>query len=575
MLESKQALNLNISSQCLQLLFQLVYGFTAYDGKSVQEGANYFIAVRNCTGLPLTVRLQDDGGIANMMDGTAQVNVDSLDKAFFAGLAEMQIAERVAICWVELHELVPFIRVFLRIPFLREVGKSDYFGSSFELFLCEPENGEDHSVKSADESEVKSALPDTSHPPFLFPVLSFVNQQSDSLGQTVVISVVSKEEQSQWTRYANEIKKRYDASLSATASEVLPPRYGVLYFSAEDSTLATALPAHPSLALLQMGLPFRRIRKRSLLFEFDGYPSFSCNVDELKEQAVLLDSKDMNSLQFLIRSEMKRGRKVITVGTPIEVCNETACVLSYSIKENIRKKQRDEKEKEVRDEDDKESDEKENEDYDEEDEEDYDEDYDEEDEEDDDEEDKEDDKKHQMHMVDTKKTVARETAEIEMEKGRNYFVPYLFLENGLISFQLNNAKSTTKAKTVSTELILTKKANGTINFGTTDDPIYLSACEEIREIPIMGMPGITLTTFRLVFSDILEVENCIPEPLEMGFVNPSGRMLAIRMIRPGGREIIRQFMFLKREGTRISLRLAERNFEFSQYKDSIAVSSIE
>lgn len=565
--ESKQALNLNLSSQCLQSVFQLVYGFSTYKkGNSLQEGANYFIAVRNCSGLPLSVRLQDDGGIANLMDETAQVNVDDMDKTFFAGLAEVQIEGRVAICWVEFHELVPFIRVFLRIPFLREVGKSDYFGSTFEVFCCESENGDDSYSengdnsyskntddsysKSADDSYSKSAdgpamgsaRSDACSAPLLFPVLSFVNQQADSLGQTATILVASKEEQLLWIRFANEMKRRYETFLSSTASEVLPTRYDVLYFSEADSTQATALPAHPSLALLQLGLPFRRLRNRSLLFEFEGYPSFSCNVDELKEQAVVLDSKEMNTLQFIIRSEVKRGRKVITVGTPIAICNETSCLLSYSIKSNRRRRRRRREEEEISESEKSEDD--------------------------------------VMEIKEEKKSKIKESTDpevenqIQMEKRRNYFVPYLNLEKGSVSLSMQNTKNPSKTKKISTELIQTNKANGTMNFGTPDDPIYISACEEIREIPIMGIPGVTLTTFRLVFSDILEVENCIPEPLEMGFMNPEGRLLAIRMLRPGGREIIRQFMFLKREGIRISLRLAERNFEFSQYKDSIAVGMV-
>lgn len=549
--ESKQALNLDLSSQCLQSVFQLVYGFSTYKkGNSLQEGANYFIAVRNCSGLPLSVRLQDDGGIANLMDETAQVNVDDMDKTFFAGLAEVQIEGRVAICWVEFHELVPFIRVFLRIPFLREVGKSDYFGSTFEVFCCESENGDNSYSKNADDSYSKSAdgpamgsaRSDACSSPLLFPVLSFVNQQADSLGQTATILVASKEEQLLWIRFANEMKRRYETFLSSTASEVLPTRYDVLYFSEADSTQATALPAHPSLALLQLGLPFRRLRNRSLLFEFEGYPSFSCNVDELKEQAVVLDSKEMNTLQFIIRSEVKRGRKVITVGTPIAICNETSCLLSYSIKSNRRRRRRRREEEEISES------EKSEDDF--------------------------------MEIKEEKKSKIKESTssevenQIQMEKGRNYFVPYLNLEKGSVSLSMQNTKNPSKTKKISTELIQTNKANGTMNFGTPDDPIYISACEEIREIPIMGIPGVTLTTFRLVFSDILEVENCIPEPLEMGFMNPEGRLLAIRMLRPGGREIIRQFMFLKREGIRISLRLAERNFEFSQYKDSIAVGMV-
>lgn len=542
--ESKQALNLNLSSQCLQSVFQLVYGFSTYKkGNSLQEGANYFIAVRNCSGLPLSVRLQDDGGIANLMDETAQVNVDDMDKTFFAGLAEVQIEGRVAICWVEFHELVPFIRVFLRIPFLREVGKSDYFGSTFEVFCCESENGDDSYSKSADGPAMESARSDACSAPLLFPVLSFVNQQADSLGQIATILVASKEEQLLWICFANEMKRRYETFLSSTASEVLPTRYDVLYFSEADSTQATALPAHPSLALLQLGLPFRRLRNRSLLFEFEGYPSFSCNVDELKEQAVVLDSKEMNTLQFIIRSEVKRGRKVITVGTPIAICNETSCLLSYSIKSNRRRRRRRREEEEEISESEKSED-----------------DF--------------------MEIKEEKKSKIKESTssevenQIQMEKGRNYFVPYLNLEKGSVSLSMQNTKNPSKTKKISTELIQTNKANGTMNFGTPDDPIYISACEEIREIPIMGIPGVTLTTFRLVFSDILEVENCIPEPLEMGFMNPEGRLLAIRMLRPGGREIIRQFMFLKREGTRISLRLAERNFEFSQYKDSIVVGIV-
>lgn len=549
--ESKQALNLNLSSQCLQSVFQLVYGFSTYKkGNSLQEGANYFIAVRNCSGLPLSVRLQDDGGIANLMDETAQVNVDDMDKTFFAGLAEVQIEGRVAICWVEFHELVPFIRVFLRIPFLREVGKSDYFGSSFEVFCCESENGDNSYSKNGDDSTSKNAdgpamasdRSDACSSTLLFPVLSFVNQQADSLGQTATILVASKEEQLLWIRFANEMKRRYETFLSSTASEVLPTRYDVLYFSEADSTQATALPAHPSLALLQLGLPFRRLRNRSLLFEFEGYPSFSCNVDELKEQAVVLDSKEMNTLQFIIRSEVKRGRKVITVGTPIAICNETSCLLSYSIKSNRRRRRRRREEEEISES------EKSEDDF--------------------------------MEIKEEKKSKIKESTssevenQIQMEKGRNYFVPYLNLEKGSVSLSMQNTKNPSKTKKISTELIQTNKANGTMNFGTPDDPIYISACEEIREIPIMGIPGVTLTTFRLVFSDILEVENCIPEPLEMGFMNPEGRLLAIRMLRPGGREIIRQFMFLKREGIRISLRLAERNFEFSQYKDSIAVGMV-
>lgn len=561
MIESKQALNLNLSSQCLQSVFQLVYGFsTNTKGKGLQEGANYFIAVRNCSGLPLSVRLQDDGGIANLMDETAQVNVDDMDKTFFAGLAEVQIAGRVAICWVEFHELVPFIRVFLRIPFLREVGKSDYFGSSFEVFSCESESGDDSSSKNEDSSAVESARSDTSRSPLLFPVLSFVNQQADSLGQTITVLVASKEEQLLWIRFANEMKRRYEAFLSSTADEILPTRYEVLYFSEADSTLATALPAHPSLALLQLGLPFRRLRNRSLLFEFEGYPPFSCNVDELKEQAVVLDMKEMNTLQFVIRSEVKRGRKVITVGTPIAICNETSCLLSYSIK-NKRRRRKEEKRKENEEEENEDDDDHEEEEEEENSETEYSED-------------------DPLEPKETKKskikksTKPEEEKQIQMEKGRNYFVPYLNLEKGSVYLNMPNTENPSKTKKISTELIRTNKANGTMNFGTPDDPIYISACEEIREIPIMGMQGITLTTFRLVFSDILEVENCIPEPLEMGFMNPAGRLLAIRMLRPGGREIIRQFMFLKREGTRISLRLAERNFEFSQYKDSIAVGLV-
>ena len=378
--------------------------------------------------------------------------------------------------------------------------------------------------------------------PLLFPVLSFVNQQADSLGQTATILVASKEEQLLWIRFANEMKRRYETFLSSTASEVLPTRYDVLYFSEADSTQATALPAHPSLALLQLGLPFRRLRNRSLLFEFEGYPSFSCNVDELKEQAVVLDSKEMNTLQFIIRSEVKRGRKVITVGTPIAICNEASCLLSYSIKSNRRRRRRRREEEEISESEKSEDD--------------------------------------VMEIKEEKKSKIKESTssevenQIQMEKGRNYFVPYLNLEKGSVSLSMQNTKNPSKTKKISTELIQTNKANGTMNFGTPDDPIYISACEEIREIPIMGIPGVTLTTFRLVFSDILEVENCIPEPLEMGFMNPEGRLLAIRMLRPGGREIIRQFMFLKREGIRISLRLAERNFEFSQYKDSIAVGMV-
>lgn len=547
-IESKQALNLNISSQCLQSLFQLVYGFSTCTGKSQQEGANYFIAVRNCSGLPLSVRIQDDGGIANLLDETAHVNIDDLDKIFFAGLAEVQIGEEKSICWVEFHELVPFIRVFLRIPFLREVGKSDYFGSTFEVLASETELGDDKSSKTPDESTVKPNLPTASHSPLLFPVVSFINQQANNLGQTVLISVASKEEQILWIRYANEMKQRYDALLSSTADEVLPTRYEILYFPEIDSTLATALPAHPSLALLQLGLPFRRLRNRSLLFEFDGYPAFSCNVDELKEQAVLLDTKEMSLMQFVIRSEVKRGRKVITIGTPIAVCNETSCLLHYSIQGYGSEKEdmeTNEKEEEEAAESSKLMDRNGIDD-------------------------------HQQVIFKEKMRNETKTSKlgVEMEKGLNYFVPFSNLEEGSISLQLLSTETTTKIKTISTELIRSKKANGTMNFGTANDPTYISVYEEIREIPIMGMPGITLTTFRLIFSDILEVENCIPEPLEMGFMNPFGRLQAIRMLRPGGREIIRQFMFLKREGTRISLRLAERNFEFSQYKDSIAVISL-
>ena len=221
----------------------------------------------------------------------------------------------------------------------------------------------------------------------------------------------------------------------------------------------------------------------------EGLPDFVCDVDGLDEQAILLDDREMGEMKITVQSEVKNGRKVVTVGSIISVTNESHCSVMCRIGGE----------------------------------------------------------------------------EKELGCGSTVYVPISMIEEGAIQLRIN------ETKTISCELIRSHHATGTINLGTIQNPIYLSVFNEIKKVPILGMPGEMLETYNLILSDIIQIENCLPESLEVGVKSASERLLAIFMLRPGGRETINGFKFLKKDNHRICLRLAGKTFEFSEFKDSIAV----
>ena len=108
-------------------------------------------------------------------------------------------------------------------------------------------------------------------------------------------------------------------------------------------------------------------------------------------------------------------------------------------------------------------------------------------------------------------------------------------------------------------------ATGVVNMGNE----FVMVKETVYSVPLLSHPCRTLPCYHLILSDILTLENLLPESLEFQIITPEGRVVTENVVKPGSVQRVTTCRFSKKEGLRVSLRLVTESFEFSSYDNSI------
>lgn len=119
-----------------------------------------------------------------------------------------------------------------------------------------------------------------------------------------------------------------------------------------------------------------------------------------------------------------------------------------------------------------------------------------------------------------------------------------------------------------------QKASGIMNLGG-DNVDYVNVKEEVKYLPVLQDPYAKLPLYHIILTNILTLENLLPEPLEFCIVDPSGDTIDGAVLISGASYTITNCMFKKSHEYRISIRLSNSNFLFSTYEHSIRVCAVQ
>lgn len=149
-----------------------------------------------------------------------------------------------------------------------------------------------------------------------------------------------------------------------------------------------------------------------------------------------------------------------------------------------------------------------------------------------------------------------------VQTGECLWAPYVCLAGGLFI-------RGEETKYLSMSFILTERGSGLMNIGTPAHPHYVVVYEEIKEVLNMDSKE-TVKEYSIIVSNVLELKNLLPEPIEYHIIDRE-RVYEDGAIRPGESKMITSCKFKKNEGLRVSIRLMNEDYEFSEYEKSIFV----
>lgn len=149
-----------------------------------------------------------------------------------------------------------------------------------------------------------------------------------------------------------------------------------------------------------------------------------------------------------------------------------------------------------------------------------------------------------------------------VQAGDCLWAPYVCLAGGLFI-------RGEETKYLNMSYILTERGSGLMNIGTASHPHYIVVYEEVKEITNLNSKE-TVKEYSLIISNVLELKNLLPEPIEYHIIDQE-RVYEDGAIRPGESRMITSCKFKKNEGLRVSIRLMNEDYEFSEYENSIFV----
>ena len=281
-------LNLNVTPTLLSSLLYAVHDFRKCLSTFHGNGDNYFIGIRNFTGLEAFFCVEDDGGLETLDAEHAEMQAEERSEAaLFAGVAMLELGGRKESCWTEVYGSSPHLRVFRSVPFVRDAKR---------LWL------------SSD-----SWKPLEGAAGWLLPVCCFVDQREGD----VRLYVGDERQQSLWRVFLRSSLETSDVRLPSgkrgSGAERLSPT---------GELVVTSLPAYPSLSLLYYHQPYRRLPERQVSLRVGDCAPFTYPVDRVKTTCVALE-RDGGSVVVALTQSFERGRKVLTLSAPVRLTNAT------------------------------------------------------------------------------------------------------------------------------------------------------------------------------------------------------------------------------------------------------------
>ena len=282
-------LNLNVTPTLLSSLLNATHDFRKCLSTVHDNGDNYFIGIRNFTGLEAFFRVEDDGGLETLDAEYAELQAEErLESALFAGVAVLELDGRKESCWTEVFGSSPRLRVFRSVPFVRDAQRLWLSSDAWEL------------------------LEGTAG--WLLPVCFF----EDPHEGRVTLFVGDERQQSLWRVFLRSSLETSDVRLPTRrrgdATQRLEP---------SGELVVTSLPAYPSLSFLYYHQPYRRLPERLLSLQVGDFAPFAFPVDRVTTTCVALERDGVSTLVTLTQS-FERGRKVLTLSGPVRVTNATA-----------------------------------------------------------------------------------------------------------------------------------------------------------------------------------------------------------------------------------------------------------
>ena len=281
-------LNLNVTPTLLSSILNAIHDFRKCRSTVHDNGDNYFIGIRNFTGLEASFCVEDDGGLQTLDAESAEMQAEERSEtALFAGVAMLALGGRKESCWTEVYGSSPHLRVFRSVPFVRDAKR---------LWLS---------------SDVWKLLEGTAG--WLLPVCSFVDQREGD----VQLYVGDERQQSLWRVFLRSSLETPDVRLPSGKRGS-----GIQRLSPSGELVVTSLPAYPSLSLLYYHQPYRRLPERQVLLRVGDFAPVSYPVDRVKTTCVALE-REGRSVVVALTQSFERGRKVLTLSAPVRLTNAT------------------------------------------------------------------------------------------------------------------------------------------------------------------------------------------------------------------------------------------------------------
>ena len=130
------------------------------------------------------------------------------------------------------------------------------------------------------------------------------------------------------------------------------------------------------------------------------------------------------------------------------------------------------------------------------------------------------------------------------------------------------------ARCISLRELYADGAHTKVNLGTTEQPQYVNLTVEKRSLPCVSDPDEFLSTYVLVLTDMVHLENLLPMPLEYRVVNRLEQCVEEGWVKEGDVIALSKCQFSKEEVYRVSVRVKDSDLPFPMFADAMDVSMI-